>query len=126
VAAVSSTNRAQLVMSVAGGACAGFTGALQIWTHSSTALERWPLPLAFAGITVTMFGRGTVLGALLASLLFTAWLHAPGTPVFLGRPGWSAAVALLTILPALWVLPRLLPDQGAPRALWRTRQRETH
>ena len=126
VAAGVDVDRAQLVLSVAGGACAGFTGALQIWTHSSTALERWPLPLAFAGITIAVFGMGTVRGALLASLLFAAWLHAPGTPVFMGRPGWTAVVALLTILPALWVVPRLLPDQGAPRALWRTRHRESN
>jgi simple sugar transport system permease protein len=126
VAAGVDVERAQLLVLLCGGACAGLAGALQIWSHSSAALERWPLPLAFAGLAVAIYGMGTVRGLLLASLLFTAWLSAPGTPVFLARPGWSAAVAGLLLLPALWALPRPSPDQGAPRALWRTRHRETH
>jgi ABC-type uncharacterized transport system permease subunit len=125
VAAGVDVEEAQLYMLVTGGACAGLAGALQIWTNSSAALERWPLPLAFAGLTIAIYGMGTIRGVLAASVLFAAWLSAPGTPVFLGRPGWSAAVAALLLLPALWALPRLLPDQGAPRALWRTRHRET-
>ena len=125
VAAGVDVEQAQLYMLVSGGACAGVAGALQIWTNSSAALERWPLPLAFAGLTIAIYGMGTIRGVLAASVLFAAWLSAPGTPVFLGRPGWSAAVAALLLLPALWALPRLRPDQGAPRALWRTRHRET-
>lgn len=126
VAAGVDVDRAQLFTLITGGACAGIAGALPIWTNSSAALERWPLPLAFAGLTIAIYGMGTIRGVLGASVLFAAWLSAPGTPVFLGRPGWSAAVAALLLLPALWALPRLLPDQGAPRALWRTRHRETH
>jgi general nucleoside transport system permease protein len=126
VAAGVDVDRAQLLTLTAGGACAGLAGALQIWTSSSPALERWPVPFAFAGVTVAVYGMGSIRGLLLASLLFAAWLCVPGTPVFLGDPGWTAAVAFLLLLPALWALPRLLPDQGAPRALWRTRHRETY
>jgi simple sugar transport system permease protein len=125
VAAGVDVDRVQLWMLGAGGACAGVIGALQLWTYPSVALERWPLPLAFAGITVVAFGLGSVRGMLIASVLFAVWLNAPGTLVTLGNPGWGSAVALLLVIPALWALPRLLPDQGAPRALWRTRHRET-
>ena len=125
VAAGVDVEQAQLYMLVLGGGCAGLAGALQIWTPSSAALERWPLPLAFAGLTIAIYGMGTIRGVLAASVLFAAWLSLPGTPVFLGRPGWSALVAALLLLPALWALPRPRPDQGAPRALWRTRHRES-
>ena len=125
VAAGVAVEQAQLYMLVLGGGCAGLAGALQIWTPSSAALERWPLPLAFAGLTIAIYGMGTIRGVLAASVLFAAWLSLPGTPVFLGRPGWSALVAALLLLPALWALPRPRPDQGAPRALWRTRHRES-
>ncbi len=126
VAAGADVDLVQLWMLAAGGACAGLVGALQIWTHPSVALERWPLPLAFAGITVVAFGLGSVRGMLIASVLFAIWLTAPGTLVPLGNPGWGAAVATLLVAPAFWALPRLLPDQGAPRALWRTRHRESY
>jgi len=126
VAAGVEVERAQGFTLIAGGACAGLAGALQLWTHSSSALERWPVPLALAGLTVAVFGMGSLWGVLLASLLFAAWLSAPGTPVFLGSAGWTAATAALLLLPCLWVLPRLLPDQGAPRTIWRTRHRETY
>jgi len=126
VAAGVDVDRAKRLTLIAGGACAGLTGALQLWTNSSSTLERWPVPLAFAGITVAAYGMGSIRGVLLSTALFAAWLCLPGTPVFLGDPAWSAAVAALLFLPALWVLPRLLPDQGAPRALWRTRHRETY
>jgi len=126
VAAGVDVDLVQLRMLAAGGACAGLTGALQLWTHPSVALERWPLPLAFAGITIALYGLASVRGVLAASILFALWLNAPGTLVSLGDPRWGAAVAALLVLPGLWTLPRLLPDQGAPRALWRTRHRETY
>ena len=126
VAAGVDVDEAQLWMLGAGGACAGLAGALQLWTHVSPALERWPVPLAFAGITIAVYGMASIRGVLVASLLFALWLNAPGTLVSLGWPEWSAAVGALLVLPALWTLPRLLPDQGAPRALWRTRHRETY
>ena len=126
VAAGVNVDQVQLGMLAAGGACAGLSGALQLWTHPSVALERWPFPLAFAGITIAVYGLGSVRGILLASILFAIWLNVPGTLVSLGDPRWDAAVAALLLLPAVWVLPRLLPDQGAPRALWRTRHRETY
>lgn len=125
VAAGVDVDLVQLRMLAAGGTCAGLTGALQLWTHPSVALERWPLPLAFAGITVAIYGLASVRSVLAASVLFALWLSAPGTLVSLGDPGWGTAVAALLVIPALWTLPRLLPDQGAPRALWRTRHRET-
>jgi len=125
VAAGVNVDQIQLALLTAGGACAGLSGALQLWTHPSLALERWPFPLAFAGITVAVYGLGSVRGILAASILFAIWLNVPGTVVSLGDPRWGAAVAALLLLPALWILPRLLPDQGAPRALWRTRHRET-
>ncbi len=126
VAAGVNVDRVQLWMLVAGGACAGLAGALQLWTYPSVAMERWPLPLGFAGITIALYGMGSVRGVLAASLLFAIWLNAPGTLVPLGNPGWGSAVLALLVVPALWTLPRLLPDQGAPRALWRTRHRETY
>lgn len=116
----------QLWMLAAGGASTGLTGALQVWTQPAVALERWPFPLAFAGITVAMYGAGSIRGVLLASVLFAAWLNAPGTPVSLGDPAAGAAIAALLLLPALWNLPRLLPDQGTPRSLWRTRHRQAY
>jgi len=125
VAAGVNVDQVQLALLTAGGACAGLSGALQLWTHPSVALERWPFPLAFAGITVAVYGLGSVRGILAASILFAIWLNVPGTVVSLGDPRWGAAVAALLLLPAVWILPRLLPDQGAPRALWRTRHRET-
>ena len=125
VAAGVNVDQVQLGLLTAGGACAGLSGALQLWTHPSVALERWPFPLAFAGITIAVYGLGSVRGILVASILFAIWLNVPGTLVSLGDPRWGAAVAALLLLPALWILPRLLPDQGAPRALWRTRHRET-
>jgi simple sugar transport system permease protein len=126
VAAGVNVDQVQLAMLAAGGACAGLSGALQLWTHPSVALERWPFPLAFAGITIAVYGIGSVRGVLLASILFAIWLNVPGTLVSLGDPRWGTAVAALLLLPALWILPRLLPDQGAPRALWRTRHRDTY
>ncbi|HYQ88257.1 MAG TPA: hypothetical protein VEU09_01360 [Candidatus Binatia bacterium] len=126
VAAGVNVDQVQLGMLVAGGACAGLSGALQLWTHPSVALERWPFPLAFAGITIAVYGLGSVRGILVASVLFAIWLNVPGTLVSLGDPRWGTAVAALLLLPAAWILPRLLPDQGAPRALWRTRHRETY
>lgn len=126
VAAGVEVDRVQLSMLAIGGACAGLTGALQLWTQPAVALERWPVPLAFAGVTIALYGMGSIRGVLIASALFAAWINAPGTLVVLGRPEWAAAVAALLILPVLWNLPRLLPDQGAPRALWRTRHRETY
>ena len=125
VAAGVDVDRVQLGMLAVGGACAGLIGALQLWTYPSVALERWPLPLAFSGITIAAFGMGSVRGILAASALFAIWLNAPGTLVLLGSPGWGTVVSLLLVVPALWALPRLLPDQGSPRALWRTRHRET-
>ena len=107
-----------------GGACAGLTGALQLWGAPAVALERWPVPLGFAGLTVAFLGGGYLRGALAAALILAVWLNIPGTPAALGDPAWGAAIALFLVLPALWVLPRLLPDQGAPRSVWRTRHRE--
>jgi len=126
VAAGVEVDRVQLSMLAAGGACAGLTGALQLWGQPAVALERWPLPLAFAGLTIALYGGGTVRGVIVAAALFAGWINAPGTLVSLGSPVWGPAVALLLVLPALWNLPRLLPDQGAPRALWRTRHREPY
>jgi simple sugar transport system permease protein len=126
VAAGVNVDQVQLAMLAAGGACAGLSGALKLWTDPSVALERWPLPLAFAGITIAAYGLGSVRGILAASILFAIWLNVPGTIVSLGDPRWGTAVAALLLLPALWILPRLLPDQGAPRALWRTRHRDTY
>ena len=126
VAAGVNVERVQLWMLAAGGGCAGLAGALQLWTHPSVAMERWPLPLAFAGVTIALYGLGSVRGALVASVLFAIWLNVPGTLVSLENPGWGSGIALLLVIPALWTLPRLLPDQGAPRALWRTRHRDSY
>ena len=126
VAAGVDVDLVQLWMLAVGGACAGITGALVLLAQPSPALERWPLPLAFAGITVATYGLGSVRGVIAASLLFALWLLAPGTPVPLEDPAWGTAAAALLVLPALWTLPRILPDQGAPRALWRTRHREPY
>jgi ABC-type uncharacterized transport system permease subunit len=126
VAAGVDVDLVQLTMLAAGGACAGLMGAVHLVSQPSVALERWPLPLAFAGITIALYGLASVRGILASSVLFALWLTAPGTLVSLGDPRWVPAVAALLVLPALWILPRLLPDQGAPRALWRTRHRETY
>ncbi|HKW51547.1 MAG TPA: hypothetical protein VJQ53_07430 [Candidatus Eisenbacteria bacterium] len=115
----------QAWMMALGGACAGLTGALQLWSQPAVALERWPFPLGFAGLTVVFLGAGYLRGALLVALVLAVWLNLPGSSDVLGSPEWGAAVTLLLVLPSLWVLPRLLPDQGAPRAIWRTRHRES-
>jgi general nucleoside transport system permease protein len=107
-----------------GGACAGVTGALQLWTNPAVALERWPLPLGFAGLTVALLGGGYLGGAIVAALVLAIWLNTPGVPAALEHPAWGGMMALLLVLPVLWNLPRLLPDQGAPRSIWRTRHRE--
>ena len=116
--------RVQLVLLVLGGACAGLTGALQLWTQPAVMLERWPFPLGFAGMVVAFLGLGSVRGALLAALVLAAWLNTPGAAAVLQHPGWGAAIALVLLSPALWALPRLVPEQGAPRSIWRTRHRE--
>jgi ABC-type uncharacterized transport system permease subunit len=116
--------RVQMWLLAFGGACAGLTGALQLWTPSAVALERWPFPLGFAGMVVAFLGFGSVRGALLAALVLAAWLNTPGAAAALQHPGWGALIAFLLLAPALWVLPRLQPEQGAPRSIWRTRHRE--
>lgn len=108
-----------------GGACAGLTGALQLWTSPAVALERWPFPLGYAGVAVAILGLGSVRGAILAAFVLAAWLNTPSASAVLGVPAYGAALAALLVLPVLWVLPRLLPDAGAPRAIWRTRHRES-
>jgi general nucleoside transport system permease protein len=115
----------QTLMMAIGGACAGLAGALQLWSEPAVALERWPLPLGVAGLSVAFLGAGYVRGALLVALGLAVWLNLPGSAEVLGSPEWIAGAALLLVLPSLWVLPRLLPDQGAPRTIWRTRHRET-
>ncbi len=114
----------QTWMMAIGGACAGLAGALQLWSQPAVALERWPFPLGFAGMSVVFLGAGYLRGALVAALVLAVWLNMPGSTEALGSPEWGAAITLLLVLPSLWVLPRLLPDQGAPRAIWRTRHRE--
>jgi len=109
---------------LAGGACGGMCGALQLWSQPAVALERWPLPLAFAGLTMVCYALGSVRGLIAVAALLTAWLTAPGTLAVLQVPGWGTSVALLLVLPVLWILPRPAPDQGAPRAVWRTRHRD--
>ncbi len=116
--------RVQLELLVLGGACAGLTGALQLWTQPAVMLERWPFPLGFAGMAVAFLGLGSVRGALLAALVLAAWLNTPGAAAILPHPTWGAAITLVLLAPALWVLPRLQPEQGAPRSIWRTRHRE--
>jgi general nucleoside transport system permease protein len=117
-------DRVQMAMMMVGGACAGVAGALQLWTQPAVALERWPVPLAFAGLTIAFYGLGSIRGLVLAAVLFAGWLNAPGTLAVLGAPVWGVATAVLLVLPALWILPRLLPDQGSPRSIWRTRHRD--
>jgi simple sugar transport system permease protein len=124
IAAGVNVDRVQLATMVVGGACGGMCGALQLWTQSAVALERWPLPLAFAGLTLVCYSLGSLRGLILVGAVFTAWLTVPGTMAVLAVPGFGALVALLLVLPALWVLPRPTPDQGSPRAAWRTRHRE--
>jgi ABC-type uncharacterized transport system permease subunit len=116
--------RVQLVLLGVGGACAGLTGALQLWTQPAVALERWPFPLGFAGMVVAFLGFGSVRGALVSALVLAAWLNTPGAAALMHEPRWGAAIAFLLLAPALWVLPRLQPEQGAPRSVWRTRHRE--
>ncbi len=116
--------RVQLALLGIGGACAGLTGALQLWTQPAIMLERWPFPLGFAGMAVAFLGLGSVRGALVAALVLAAWLNTPGAAAVLQHPGWGAAITLVLLSPALWVLPRLQPEQGAPRSIWRTRHRE--
>lgn len=125
VAAGVNVDAVQLWTLTMGGACAGLVGALQLTTQPSAVLY-WPLPLAFAGITMAAFGLGSVRGLFLSSILFALWLHEPGTAAVLADPGLSTLVAALLVIPVLWTLPRLHPDQGAPRAVWRTRHRETY
>jgi ABC-type uncharacterized transport system permease subunit len=115
----------QMLTIAAGGACAGLVGALQLWTDPAVALERWPVPLGFAGITVAFLGGGYLRGALIAALVLAVWLNTPGVAAALSSPVWGGAMAFLLVLPAFWNLPRLIPDQGAPRAIWRTRHRES-
>ncbi|MGE5175535.1 MAG: ABC transporter permease subunit [Hyphomicrobiales bacterium] len=115
----------QRAMMAVGGACAGLTGALQHWSSPAVALERWPFPLGFAGVAVALLGLGSVRGAILAALVLAAWINTPAASVVLAEPVYGAALAALLILPVLWVLPRLLPDAGAPRSIWRTRHRES-
>jgi len=107
-----------------GGACAGLVGALQLWTNPAVALARWPFPIGFAGLTVALVGGGYLGGAVLTAALLAVWLGLPGILAALENPGWAAMTALLLILPIFWILPRQEPDQGAPRAIWRTRHRE--
>jgi simple sugar transport system permease protein len=124
VAAGVDVDRTQSWMMGLGGACAGLTGALQLWSDPAVALTRWPIPLGYAGLAVAFLGGGYLRGALAAALVLGVWLNVPGATAALSSPMWGAATALLLALPALWVLPRLLPDQGAPRSIWRTRHRE--
>lgn len=114
----------QRSMMALGGACAGLTGALQLWTSPAVALERWPFPLGFAGIAVALLGLGSLRGAAIAAFVLAAWLNTPYVAQVLGQPGYGAGAAALLLLPALWILPRTFPDFGAPRAVWRTRFRE--
>lgn len=116
--------RVQMILLAVGGACAGLTGALQLWTQPAIALERWPFPLGYAGMVVAFLGVGSVRGALLSALVLAAWLHTPGAAAVLQNPGWGAVIAAVLLMPALWVLPRIQPEQGAPRSIWRTRHRE--
>jgi simple sugar transport system permease protein len=114
----------QMLMMALGGACAGLTGALQLWTEPAVALERWPFPLGFAGLTIAFLGAGYFRGSLIAALALAVWLNTAAARAVLGDAGLGTVCAVLLVLPALWVIPRLFPDQGAPRAIWRTRHRE--
>ncbi len=124
VAAGVDVDRVQLWVMGLGGACAGLTGALQLWSDPAVAMARWPVPLGFAGMAVAFLGGGYLRGALAAALVLAVWLNISGAPAALDDPALGSCVALLLALPALWVLPRLLPDSGAPRSIWRTRHRE--
>jgi simple sugar transport system permease protein len=124
VAAGVDVDRMQAWVMGLGGACAGLTGALQLWSDPAVALTRWPIPLGYAGLAVAFLGGGYLRGAMAAALVLGVWLNIPGATTALDHPAWGAGTALLLALPALWVLPRLLPDQGAPRSVWRTRHRE--
>ncbi len=124
IAAGVNVDRMQLLTMAVGGACGGMCGALQLWTQSAVALERWPLPLAFAGLTMVCYSVGSLRGLVLVTAVFTGWLTMPGTMAVLAVPAFGALVAFFLVVPALWVLPRPAPDQGAPRAAWRTRHRE--
>ena len=124
VAAGVDVDAMQTLMAGLGGACAGLVGALQLWSDPAVALERWPVPLGFAGITVALVGAGYLRGAIAAALVLAVWLNTPGVAAAMEHPGWAAAVAFLLVLPVLWNVPRLMPEQGAPRAVWRTRHRE--
>jgi simple sugar transport system permease protein len=117
-------DRVRLLAMSAGGACGGLCGALQLWTQPAVALERWPLPLAFAGITIVCFALGSIRGLIALAVILAVWLTAPGTLAVLEVPALGTGVALLLVLPVLWVLPRAAPDQGAPRSAWRTRHRD--
>lgn len=117
-------DRTRLYAMMFGGATGGVAGALQLWTQPAVALERWPFPLAFAGIALVCYGLGSVRGLIVMAVVLTAWLTAPGTLAVLVVPGLGTGVALVLLLPVLWVLPRIGPDQGAPRASWRTRHRD--
>ncbi len=114
----------QRSMMALGGACAGLTGALQLWTSPAVALERWPFPLGFAGIAVAFLGLGSLRGAAIVAIVLAAWLNTPYVGAVLAEPSYGAAAAALLLLPALWVLPRTIPDFGAPRSIWRTRHRD--
>jgi len=114
----------QTTVMAIGGACAGLTGALQLWTNPAAALARWPFPIGFAGLTVALVGGGYLRGAVLTAALLAMWLGLPGIRAALETPLWAALTALLLVLPIVWILPRQEPDQGAPRAIWRTRHRE--
>jgi hypothetical protein len=63
-------------------------------------------------------------GALISALILAGWLNTPGAAAVLEHQGWGPVMAALLLAPALWVLPRLQPEQGAPRSIWRTRHRE--
>jgi len=114
----------QRSMMALGGACAGLTGALQLWTSPAVALERWPFPLGFAGIAVAFLGLGSLRGAAVVAIVLATWLNTPYVGTVLAEPSYGAAAAALLLLPALWVLPRTIPDFGAPRSIWRTRHRD--
>lgn len=124
VAAGVDVDGVQTTVMAIGGACAGLTGALQLWTNPALALARWPFPIGFAGLTVALVGGGYLRGAVVSAALLAVWLGLPGIRTALEDPAWAAVSALLLVLPILWILPRQEPDQGAPRAIWRTRHRE--
>jgi hypothetical protein len=91
VAAGVDVDAMQTLMAALGGACAGLVGALQLWSDPAIALERWPVPLGFAGITVALLGAGHLRGAIAAARGARVWLNTPGVPVAssirLGRRG---------------------------------------